>query len=164
MYLLCLTPPFKKASAWFLLAAKITLSLKCQKWGRAAGLQAGAGCHLGLVHPTTTTTTLWGTPCVRCSRGKLLPLPICSLSRSPSSPYGDVIGLQVDYWLGHPGERRKEGDKRDSSSKNTLKSVFRSVQVSRLPTMGETQPSGTMAMTVVTKEKNKKGKCGPERV
>jgi len=24
---------------------------------------------------------------------------------SPNSPYGDVIGLQVDYWLGHPGER-----------------------------------------------------------
>uniref|UniRef100_A0A4X1U268 Phosphofurin acidic cluster sorting protein 1 n=1 Tax=Sus scrofa TaxID=9823 RepID=A0A4X1U268_PIG len=52
---------------------------------------------------------------------------------SPNSPYGDVIGLQVDYWLGHPGERRREGDKRDASSKNTLKSVFRSVQVSRLP-------------------------------
>lgn len=79
-------------------------------------------------------------------------------SRSPSSPYGDVIGLQVDYWLGHPGERRREGDKRDASSKNTLKSVFRSVQVSRLPHGGEAQLSGTMAMTVVTKEKNKKGK------
>ncbi|PNI93635.1 PACS1 isoform 2, partial [Pan troglodytes] len=68
----------------------------------------------------------------------------------------DVIGLQVDYWLGHPGERRREGDKRDASSKNTLKSVFRSVQVSRLPHSGEAQLSGTMAMTVVTKEKNKK--------
>lgn len=76
--------------------------------------------------------------------------------RSPNSPYGDVIGLQVDYWLGHPGERRREGDKRDASSKNTLKSVFRSVQVSRLPHGGEAQLSGTMAMTVVTKEKNKK--------
>uniref|UniRef100_A0A2K6TDW6 Phosphofurin acidic cluster sorting protein 1 n=1 Tax=Saimiri boliviensis boliviensis TaxID=39432 RepID=A0A2K6TDW6_SAIBB len=75
---------------------------------------------------------------------------------SPNSPYGDVIGLQVDYWLGHPGERRREGDKRDASSKNTLKSVFRSVQVSRLPHSGEAQLSGTMAMTVVTKEKNKK--------
>lgn len=41
VYLLCLTPPFKKASAWLLLAAKITLRLKCQKWERAAGLQAG---------------------------------------------------------------------------------------------------------------------------
>ncbi|XP_075795077.1 phosphofurin acidic cluster sorting protein 1 isoform X2 [Pelodiscus sinensis] len=74
----------------------------------------------------------------------------------PSSPYGDVIGLQVDYWLAHPSERRKESEKRDASSKNTLKSVFRSVQVSRLPSGGESQPSGTMAMTVVTKEKNKK--------
>ncbi|XP_058016390.1 phosphofurin acidic cluster sorting protein 1 isoform X3 [Ahaetulla prasina] len=75
---------------------------------------------------------------------------------SPSSPYSDVIGLQVDYWLAQPTEKRKEGEKKDSSSKNTLKSVFRSVQVSRLPNSGETQPSGTMAMTVVTKEKNKK--------
>ncbi|XP_044538376.1 phosphofurin acidic cluster sorting protein 1 [Gracilinanus agilis] len=75
---------------------------------------------------------------------------------SPNSPYGDVIGLQVDYWLAHPGERRREGEKRDTSSKNTLKSVFRSVQVSRLPHGNEGQLSGTMAMTVVTKEKNKK--------
>ncbi|XP_072495257.1 phosphofurin acidic cluster sorting protein 1 isoform X1 [Notamacropus eugenii] len=75
---------------------------------------------------------------------------------SPNSPYGDVIGLQVDYWLAHPGERRREGEKRDASSKNTLKSVFRSLQVSRLPHGNETQLSGTMAMTVVTKEKNKK--------
>lgn len=89
----------------------------------------------------------WGRACS-------VPVP----SRSPNSPYGDVIGLQVDYWLGHPAERRREGDKRDASSKNTLKSVFRSVQVSRLPHGGEGQLSGTMAMTVVTKEKNKKGK------
>ncbi|XP_051819960.1 phosphofurin acidic cluster sorting protein 1 [Antechinus flavipes] len=75
---------------------------------------------------------------------------------SPNSPYGDVIGLQVDYWLAHPGERRREGEKRDASSKNTLKSVFRSVQVSRLPHGNEAQQSSTMAMTVVTKEKNKK--------
>ncbi|XP_004713752.2 phosphofurin acidic cluster sorting protein 1 [Echinops telfairi] len=76
---------------------------------------------------------------------------------SPNSPYGDVIGLQVDYWLGHPGgERRRDGDKRDASTKNTLRSVFLSVQVSRLPHGGEAQLSGTMAMTVVTKEKNKK--------
>ncbi|XP_048367427.1 phosphofurin acidic cluster sorting protein 1 isoform X2 [Sphaerodactylus townsendi] len=75
---------------------------------------------------------------------------------SPNSPYGDVIGLQVDYWLAQPTEKKKEGEKKDASSKYTLKSVFRSVQVSRLPNSGETQLSGTMAMTVVTKEKNKK--------
>lgn len=67
----------------------------------------------------------------------------------------DAIGLQVDYWV---AEKRKDGERKDA--KNTLKSAFRSLQVSRLPssTTGELQPnSGTMAMTVVTKEKNKKG-------
>lgn len=67
----------------------------------------------------------------------------------------DAIGLQVDYWV---AEKRKDGERRDN--KNTLKSAFRSLQVSRLPTStsGDLQPSScTMAMTVVTKEKNKKG-------
>lgn len=68
----------------------------------------------------------------------------------------------MDYWLAQPMEKRKEGEKKDAGSKNTLKSVFRSVQVSRLPNSGEAQLSGTMAMTVVTKEKNKKGECGGE--
>ncbi|XP_070806814.1 phosphofurin acidic cluster sorting protein 1 isoform X2 [Pituophis catenifer annectens] len=101
-------------------------------------------------------------PLYSCGLGSLLSDPSLGsilsphLPRSPSSPYSDVIGLQVDYWLVQPTEKRKEGEKKDSSSKNTLKSVFRSVQVSRLPNSGETQPSGTMAMTVVTKEKNKK--------
>ncbi|XP_043931822.1 phosphofurin acidic cluster sorting protein 1 [Protopterus annectens] len=76
---------------------------------------------------------------------------------SPSSQHGgDAIGLQVDYWLAQPTEKKKEGEKRDASSKNTLKSVFRSLQVSRLPNSGDMQPSVTMSMTVVTKEKNKK--------
>lgn len=93
-----------------------------------------------------------------CSRSDPYVSPFLTLSRrSPNSPYGDVIGLQVDYWLAQPLEKRKEGEKKDGGSKNTLKSVFRSVQVSRLPNSGETQLSGTMAMTVVTKEKNKKG-------
>lgn len=67
----------------------------------------------------------------------------------------DAIGLQVDYWV---AEKRKDGERRDA--KNTLKSAFRSLQVSRLPnsSIGEFQSSScTMAMTVVTKEKNKKG-------
>lgn len=67
----------------------------------------------------------------------------------------DAIGLQVDYWV---VEKRKDGERRDT--KNTLKSAFRSLQVSRLPSsnIAELQPSScTMAMTVVTKEKNKKG-------
>ncbi|XP_039219065.1 phosphofurin acidic cluster sorting protein 1 isoform X4 [Crotalus tigris] len=101
-------------------------------------------------------------PLYSCGLGSLLSDPSLGsilsphLPRSPSSPYSDVIGLQVDYWLAQATEKRKDGEKKDSSSKNTLKSVFRSVQVSRLPNSGETQPSGTMAMTVVTKEKNKK--------
>lgn len=68
------------------------------------------------------------------------------------------MGLQVDYWVA-PTERKKDVEKRDFSSKNTLKCNFRSLQVSRLPLGGaepSTQPS--MSMTVVTKEKNKKGK------
>ncbi|XP_069500991.1 phosphofurin acidic cluster sorting protein 1 isoform X3 [Ambystoma mexicanum] len=74
-----------------------------------------------------------------------------------STPHGgEAIGLQVDYWLAQNMEKKKEGEKRDASSKNTLKSSFRSVQVSRLPNIGESQLSGTMSMTVVTKEKNKK--------
>lgn len=58
------------------------------------------------------------------------------------------MGLQVDYWSsqGGGGERKKE-----IGMKNTLKSNFRCLQVSRL-SGGE-----LMSMTVVTKEKNKKG-------
>uniref|UniRef100_I3KU58 Phosphofurin acidic cluster sorting protein 2 n=1 Tax=Oreochromis niloticus TaxID=8128 RepID=I3KU58_ORENI len=68
----------------------------------------------------------------------------------------ELMGLQVDYWVA-PTERKKDVEKRDSSSKNTLKCNFRSLQVSRLP-LGGAEPSSqpTMSMTVVTKEKNKK--------
>lgn len=80
----------------------------------------------------------------------------------------DAIGLQVDYWLASLAEKRREGERRDTGCKNTLKSAFRSLQVSRLPggggggggSGGSSEPQAqvsTMAMTVVTKEKNKKG-------
>uniref|UniRef100_A0A3Q3X4Q5 Uncharacterized protein n=1 Tax=Mola mola TaxID=94237 RepID=A0A3Q3X4Q5_MOLML len=79
---------------------------------------------------------------------------------SPSMSHGvDAIGLQVDYWLASLVEKRKEGERRDTGCKNTLKSAFRSLQVSRLPGGGSSEPPAqvsTMAMTVVTKEKNKK--------
>ncbi|KAG5265602.1 hypothetical protein AALO_G00244290 [Alosa alosa] len=69
---------------------------------------------------------------------------------------GEPMGLQVDYWVA-PTERKREVEKRDSSSKNTLKCTFRSLQVSRLPLGGgDWGPQNTMAMTVVTQEKNKK--------
>ncbi|XP_013887022.1 phosphofurin acidic cluster sorting protein 1 [Austrofundulus limnaeus] len=79
---------------------------------------------------------------------------------SPSMSHGvDAIGLQVDYWLASLAEKRREGERRDTGCKNTLKSAFRSLQVSRLPGGGSSDPQAqvsTMAMTVVTKEKNKK--------
>ncbi|RXN17884.1 phosphofurin acidic cluster sorting 2-like isoform X2 [Labeo rohita] len=69
---------------------------------------------------------------------------------------GELMGLQVDYWTWQSGEKKREGEKRDVGLKNTLKSNFRSLQVSRLPSGGDTSPPHSMAMTVVTKEKNKK--------
>ncbi|XP_073461267.1 phosphofurin acidic cluster sorting protein 1 isoform X3 [Aquarana catesbeiana] len=62
----------------------------------------------------------------------------------------DALGLQVDYWL--TCDRRKE---REGGGKNTLRSIFRSVVVSRLP--GPDTPLGSMSLSVVTTEpKNKK--------
>ncbi|XP_048104742.1 phosphofurin acidic cluster sorting protein 2 isoform X2 [Alosa alosa] len=69
---------------------------------------------------------------------------------------GEVMGLQVDYWTLPGVEKRKEGEKRDVGVKNTLKSNFRSLAVSRVPAGGELAPPPGMAMTVVMKEKNKK--------
>ncbi|XP_042604788.1 phosphofurin acidic cluster sorting protein 2-like isoform X4 [Cyprinus carpio] len=69
---------------------------------------------------------------------------------------GEVMGLQVDYWTLQGAEKKKEGEKRDVGIKNTLKSNFRSLQVSRIPNGGEPTPPPGMAMTVVMKEKNKK--------
>uniref|UniRef100_A0A3P9JUW3 Phosphofurin acidic cluster sorting protein 1 n=1 Tax=Oryzias latipes TaxID=8090 RepID=A0A3P9JUW3_ORYLA len=85
---------------------------------------------------------------------------VLTVQGSPSISHGvDAIGLQVDYWLASLAEKRREGERRDVSCKNTLKSAFRSLQVSRLPGGGSSDPQAqvnTMAMTVVTKEKNKK--------
>uniref|UniRef100_A0A8C9Y9Q5 Phosphofurin acidic cluster sorting protein 2 n=1 Tax=Sander lucioperca TaxID=283035 RepID=A0A8C9Y9Q5_SANLU len=79
-----------------------------------------------------------------------------SFCLQPSAGQAELMGLQVDYWVA-PTERKKDMEKRDSSSKNTLKCNFRSLQVSRLPVGGaEASPQPTMSMTVVTKEKNKK--------
>uniref|UniRef100_H3D7C9 Phosphofurin acidic cluster sorting protein 2 n=1 Tax=Tetraodon nigroviridis TaxID=99883 RepID=H3D7C9_TETNG len=62
----------------------------------------------------------------------------------------EVMGLQVDYWTWQGPEKKKDGEKRDVGLKNTLKSNFRSLQVSRLPSGGELTPPPSMAMTVVT--------------
>ncbi|NWY47717.1 PACS1 protein, partial [Sylvia atricapilla] len=89
------------------------------------------------------------------------PPPSPSVSSSLSgagslSPGVEVMGLQVDYWTTQGLDRKKEGEKREMGIKNTLKSNFRSLQVSRIPSTGELVSPSTMAMTVVTKEKNKK--------
>uniref|UniRef100_A0A8B9L9G6 Phosphofurin acidic cluster sorting protein 2 n=1 Tax=Astyanax mexicanus TaxID=7994 RepID=A0A8B9L9G6_ASTMX len=77
-------------------------------------------------------------------------------THTPGGGQGELMGLQVDYWVA-PTERKRDVEKRDSSSKNSLKCTFRSLQVSRLPLGGvEAGPQPTMSMTVVTKEKNKK--------
>lgn len=72
----------------------------------------------------------------------------------------ELMGLQVDYWIAAPPvDRKRDPEKKDpSTTKNTLKCTFRSLQVSRLPASGEITTTPTMSMTVVTKEKNKKGK------
>ncbi|PIO16429.1 hypothetical protein AB205_0171060, partial [Aquarana catesbeiana] len=68
----------------------------------------------------------------------------------------EVMGLQVDYWQWQGADRRKDGDRRDTATKNTIKGNFRSLQVSRLPPPGENNLPLGMAMTIVTQEKNKK--------
>ncbi|XP_057228791.1 phosphofurin acidic cluster sorting protein 2 isoform X5 [Malurus melanocephalus] len=78
---------------------------------------------------------------------------------SPSQGLGaELMGLQVDYWIAAPAvDRKRDPEKKDpSTTKNTLKCTFRSLQVSRLPASGEVATMPTMSMTVVTKEKNKK--------
>ncbi|NXN38915.1 PACS2 protein, partial [Rhinoptilus africanus] len=81
-----------------------------------------------------------------------------SVSSSSQSLGAELMGLQVDYWIAAPPvDRKRDPEKKDpSTTKNTLKCTFRSLQVSRLPASGEIATTPTMSMTVVTKEKNKK--------
>ncbi|KFU91322.1 Phosphofurin acidic cluster sorting protein 2, partial [Chaetura pelagica] len=81
-----------------------------------------------------------------------------SFSSSSQSQGAELMGLQVDYWIAAPPiDRKRDPEKKDpSTTKNTLKCTFRSLQVSRLPASGEIATTPTMSMTVVTKEKNKK--------
>ncbi|NXH09304.1 PACS2 protein, partial [Bucco capensis] len=81
-----------------------------------------------------------------------------SISSSSQNLGAELMGLQVDYWIAAPAmDRKRDPEKKDpSTTKNTLKCTFRSLQVSRLPASGEIATTPTMSMTVVTKEKNKK--------
>uniref|UniRef100_M4A1Z1 Phosphofurin acidic cluster sorting protein 1 n=1 Tax=Xiphophorus maculatus TaxID=8083 RepID=M4A1Z1_XIPMA len=66
---------------------------------------------------------------------------VLTVQGSPSMPHGvDAIGLQVDYWLASLADKRREGERRDTGCKNTLKSAFRSLQVCRLPGGGSSDP------------------------
>ncbi|XP_065411788.1 metastasis-associated protein MTA1 isoform X10 [Chrysemys picta bellii] len=97
---------------------------------------------------------------------RFLIIPLALMKNRPRSSFpllgqslgAELMGLQVDYWIAaQPMEKKRDPEKKDTSTaKNTLKCTFRSLQVSRLPTSGETTSTPTMSMTVVTKEKNKK--------
>lgn len=86
-------------------------------------------------------------------------------SASSQGVGAELMGLQVDYWTAAPpADRKRDAEKKDPpSAKSTLKCTFRSLQVSRLPSSGEAAATPTMSMTVVTKEKNKKGEWGHRR-
>ncbi|KFV80305.1 Phosphofurin acidic cluster sorting protein 1, partial [Struthio camelus australis] len=108
---------------------------------------------------SSTPATSGAVPYSKETVGTPPPSPSISSSLSGAgslSPSVEVMGLQVDYWTTQGSDRKKEGEKRETGIKNTLKSNFRSLQVSRIPSTGELLPPSTMAMTVVTKEKNKK--------
>ncbi|XP_026879366.2 phosphofurin acidic cluster sorting protein 1a isoform X3 [Electrophorus electricus] len=126
--------------------------------GTTAG-ECEEGVSLSLVVPSTSPPA--HSLSAAMMKDSITPPPSPSLSSgltvlgSPILSHGvDAIGLQVDYWV---AEKRKDGERRDT--KSTLKSAFRSLQVSRLPSTASAElhsNSCTMSMTVVTKEKNKK--------
>eukprot|EP00062_Callorhinchus_milii_P013163 gi/632961097/ref/XP_007896563.1/ PREDICTED: phosphofurin acidic cluster sorting protein 1-like [Callorhinchus milii] len=110
-------------------------------------------CNISSLSPLPTTTA----PSYTIATPPPSPSVSSSLSGAGSPSAGsELMGLQVDYWTTQMLEKKKEGEKRDMGNKNTLKSNFRSLQVSRLPSGGELLAPATMLMTVVTKEKNKK--------
>ncbi|XP_064412717.1 phosphofurin acidic cluster sorting protein 2 isoform X2 [Latimeria chalumnae] len=112
-------------------------------------------CNVTLLSSTPNTT---GGTMGKEVIGTPPPSPVSSGLSGAGSPGcgGEVMGLQVDYWVTQGAEKRKDGEKRDIGLKNTLKSNFRSLQVSRIPNSGEITSPSSMSMTVVTKEKNKK--------
>ncbi|XP_077029379.1 LOW QUALITY PROTEIN: phosphofurin acidic cluster sorting protein 1-like, partial [Agelaius phoeniceus] len=83
-----------------------------------------------------------------------------SMAGGTPGPSGEALGLQVDYWGGvaAPPERRRggEGERREGGGpKSSLRGTFRSLLVTRLPPPGD-PPGSTLAMTLVSREKNKK--------
>uniref|UniRef100_L7N197 Phosphofurin acidic cluster sorting protein 1/2 C-terminal domain-containing protein n=1 Tax=Myotis lucifugus TaxID=59463 RepID=L7N197_MYOLU len=78
---------------------------------------------------------------------------------SPSQGNGaKLMEGQVDYWTAaQPTDRKRDSRKKDLlTANNTLKCTFQSLQVSRLPSIGQANATPTMYMAVFTKEKKKK--------
>jgi hypothetical protein len=68
--------------------------------------------------------------------------------------------LQLDYWLipGKANEMPAVGkSSKGDTTKSTLKTTFRSLQIQRLPLAGE-QPTQHFLMSYSTKEKKQKSK------
>uniref|UniRef100_A0A673GFY6 Phosphofurin acidic cluster sorting protein 1-like n=1 Tax=Sinocyclocheilus rhinocerous TaxID=307959 RepID=A0A673GFY6_9TELE len=95
------------------------------------------GLPLSLAVPSTSPPA-HGSP-TGMMKDSATPPPSPSLSGlaalgSPCMSHGmDAIGLQVDYWVSSGAEKRKDGERRETGNKITLKCAFRSLQVSRLP-------------------------------
>ncbi|XP_064603930.1 phosphofurin acidic cluster sorting protein 2-like isoform X5 [Liolophura sinensis] len=109
------------------------------------------GSCSGLIEKAKEGHTPPSSPSVNTSIPILSP---ATPSSSASSPVGEYMELQVDYWMnqGKPdtGDKDKVGKK--DSNKCSLKSAFRSLHVSRFPPTSD----GAMPMVIVTKEKKQK--------
>jgi hypothetical protein len=72
----------------------------------------------------------------------------------------EPMELQLDYWLvpGKASEAPAVGkSSKGDTTKSTLKTTFRSLQIQRLPLFGE-QPTQHFLMSYSTKEKKQKSK------
>jgi hypothetical protein len=79
-----------------------------------------------------------------------------NLNSSLSISSNERMDLQIDYWP--IALKSSDGtNKKADSSKFTLKNTFRTLQVSRLPNMGELN-SQSLTLSYVTKEKKQKSK------
>ncbi|GLH16283.1 Phosphofurin acidic cluster sorting protein 2 [Gryllus bimaculatus] len=81
------------------------------------------------------------------------------ISQNKEQALAEPLELQLDYWLvpGKGGDAPGTGSKtgKTDSSKSTLKTTFRALQVQRLPLPGET-PTQHFLMSYSTKEKKQK--------
>ena len=76
----------------------------------------------------------------------------------PTGSSAEYVDLQLDYWI-QPPARPEPSDKVPSKkdTKISLKTTFKSIQVSRLSYNGDLT-NAPLTMVVVTKEKKQKSK------